>query len=221
MKFCSNKIKNYGKAFVPILSAVVLIIAGLLVYTYPKLQRPDIHSLQHATPLYNQNKEFPTFNMLDHNGNSFTQQNLQNHWSFIFFGFTHCPDICPITMNVIDQTIKSMNNPSLNVQTIFVTVDPKRDTTEKLKEYVSHFGSDVIGLRGQDEELSSLTQKLGIIYYIPDNPEKENYLVDHSSQVLLVGPNGKFAAIFSAPHDALAMAHDFKIISAYLNYKNS
>ena len=142
----------------------------------------------------------------------------------VFFGFTNCPDVCPLTLSILGQVISKLRNNDANSlsvpRSIFISVDPKRDQPEKLKQYVEHFNDDMIGLTGSKEQIDSLTQSFGAIYAIADN-STDNYLVDHSAHIFVIAPDGKMVALFSTPHDAKIIANDFRTISAlYKNYKS-
>ena len=151
----------------------------LYAFQHSKHPSANLEDLQKAVSLHENPRDLPVFSMTNHLGTEFTNQDLNNKWSFIFFGFTHCPDICPITLSILDQTSSKLEK-NISSQNILISVDPKRDTPEKLKEYVSHFNHEMIGLTGNDEELKNLTQSLGAIYSVVNN-EDENYLVDHSA----------------------------------------
>ena len=103
------------------------------------------------------------------------------------------------------------------VQTVFISVDPKRHLQKQLRDYVQHFNQDMIGLTGGDQELKNLTQALGVIYTARLNNEDKNYSIDHSAHVFLVAPNGNLVALFSAPHKSQTIVKDFKILNAYYN----
>ncbi len=131
----------------------------------------------------------------------------------IFFGFTNCPDVCPLTLSALDQVANELESFGTLPRSIFISVDPRRDQPTKLKEYVEHFNHDMIGLTGSKEQIDSLTQSLGAIYAITDD-SSDDYLVDHSAHVFVIAPDGKMVALFSAPHNAKVIADDFKIITA-------
>ncbi len=211
--------QQHGSTSSIMLAAIAAFAIGIAVYAYQHIKKnsANIENLQKAVSLNENPRELPNFSMTNHLGSEFSNKDLNNKWSFIFFGFTHCPDVCPITLSVLDQASSKLEE-NIKSQTILISVDPKRDTPEKLKEYVSHFNHDMIGLTGSNEQLKSLTQSLGAIYSIP-NDEDENYLVDHSAHIFVIAPDGKLTALFSTPHDANVIADDFKIINSAYNQK--
>ena len=142
------------------------------------------------------------FTVTDHRRQEFGRQRLLAKWSFLFFGYTHCPDICPITMTVLNQAQQELQRRGLSdqVQVLFVSVDPERDDSEKLANYVNYFNPAFIGLGGSQEQIRGLTGQLGVPYYVNKTGDSENYLVDHSGSLFLTDPDGRLVAILSMPH---------------------
>jgi protein SCO1/2 len=99
----------------------------------------------------------------------------------------------------------------------FVSVDPQRDTPDRLREYVAYFDPELRGLTGSAEALTALAQAADTVFDVPDDPGTDNYLVSHSSNVVLLDPNGRVHAVLAAPHDPARMAHDFTRIAARYN----
>ena len=162
-------------------------------------------------------KTLPDFVLEDHHGNEFTNESLKDQWSFIFFGYTHCPDVCPTTLaslNQVDEILKKTPGVALP-KTIFISVDPARDTGELLAEYVPYFNSEFIGVRGSLQQLQALTVPLGIVFGQGDDDESNDYEVFHSARILLIDPKVRLKALFSSPHDVNKIASDYtKIIDS-------
>ena len=136
----------------------------------------------------------------------------------MFFGYVHCPDICPITLQTMNEMLTAIddNDVSDALQIIFVSVDPERDKPELLASYVEYFNKAFIGATAPMADLRPLTRSLGISHELHKQSEDDvSYLVDHSSAIVLINPQGEFAGLFSAPHDALAMARDMTRIIEY------
>ena len=171
---------------------------------------------QHATVLPSP-MVLPDFTLNDQDGGTFTRESLEGTWSLLFFGFTHCPDVCPTTMHQLAVTRDKLAAEGMAESTlpriILVSVDPERDSTEVLKSYVSYFGKDVIGLTGDMSELRKLTKRLGI-FFAKSPTEDGGYNVDHSTAVLVVNPHAEFHALFSAPHSVEKLLHDLPLILA-------
>jgi protein SCO1/2 len=157
--------------------------------------------------------ELAPFSLLDQHGNAFSRENFAGNWNLVFFGFTHCPDICPLTLQVLSDARQMMQLAGEDTlpRIVLVSVDPERDTPEVLGRYVGHFGEDTLGLGGELDELLKLTKGLGI-FFEKSQPGGDSYSVDHSAVVIVVGPDGKFHALFSAPHRAENFAHDLPLI---------
>ncbi len=207
-----NGSHQYGRSLNILLAAVAAFAIGILFYSYQDSQSITAESLQKATSLQSNPRELPSFSLTNHLNKSFNNQDLIGSWNMIFFGFTNCPDVCPLTLNTLDQVASELEGFGTIPRSIFISVDPKRDQPDNLKNYVEHFDQDMIGLMGSKEQIDNLTQSVGAIYAIGDESE-ENYLVDHSAHIFVTAPNGKMVALFSTPHDAKIIANDFKIIS--------
>lgn len=157
----------------------------------------------------------PEFSLLDQSGASVTANTFKGHWNLVFFGFTHCPDICPATLQIlaaVKEALASANQDPLP-RIVLVSVDPERDTPELMGRYVDYFGSGNLGVTGTLAELTKLTSALGI-YFEKQPPDGDNYAVDHSAAVLVVNPDGAFHALFSGPHKVENYVHDLPLIMA-------
>lgn len=156
---------------------------------------PGVAVLPAARPL-------PPFELTDYNGASFGPASLQGKWSFLFFGYTFCPDVCPATLAAFrDVHGRMAQTPGqlTDVQFVLVSVDPERDTPQRLREYVTYFAEDFLGVTGTSEQLDQLTRAVGALYMKVDAGAGSNYLVDHTASVFLLDPDGRLHAVFSAP----------------------
>ncbi|NND64646.1 MAG: SCO family protein [Gammaproteobacteria bacterium] len=134
-------------------------------------------------------------------------------WKIVFFGFTHCPDICPTTLYQLDQLHQSLSLPlQQQLQIVFVTVDPPRDTVDRMKTYLQSFDNKIIGMRAETNALENISRQLGVAYHRVDLDET-NYSMDHSASLYLLNPAGQWAGIATAPHDwhALRAAMEDKL----------
>ncbi|MDH5471174.1 MAG: SCO family protein [Gammaproteobacteria bacterium] len=159
---------------------------------------------------------FPTarsvqpFSLVDHTGSPFDNTSLDGRWSFLFFGYTHCPDVCPTTLSVLNSVAQRLQSAPEAVRFVMVTVDPERDTPDKLGKFVTYFNGDFVGVTGTEDGLQALTKQLGIMHMrVNDTDNPASYLVDHSAGVFLFDPNGRYHAVFSPPLSADAIAADF------------
>ncbi len=148
--------------------------------------------------LYPQARPLAPFELQDQTGQPFTEASFKGHWSFVFFGFTYCPDVCPTTLALFDRMAKQLPD-ALQADTRFVlvSVDPERDTPAKLAEYVGWFNSDFTGVTGEREALNELTRQLGVVYMkVPLPGSDEGYTVDHTAKIFLINPRGERFALF-------------------------
>lgn len=155
----------------------------------------------------------PEFALTDHDGTPFGRDELRGSWQLLFFGFTHCPDICPATLQQLAVAKKRLADAGQGFpEIILVSVDPERDTPAVLADYVSHFGAGIRGVTGSPEEIARLTAPLGI-YHAKSGEEGGNYSVDHSAVVLLIDESGQWHALFSAPHNVENFVHDIPLLT--------
>ena len=141
------------------------------------------------------------FELTDHNGKSRSSNDFRGRFMMIFFGYTYCPTICPTNLQHMAQALDLLGKKADKVQPLFITIDPGRDTPEVLKDYVANFGTKILGLTGSEAQIRGVARSYRVHRrkVVPDGSDPEDYLVDHSSLTLLIGPDGKFRTLF--PHD--------------------
>lgn len=181
------------------LAAVALVIGA----TVNKVLRPaplDKAQLSQAGIfLFDAPRPIPEIQMTSAKGENWGKADLQGQWNLLFFGYTFCPDICPTTMAELRQVSSGLPEDSRDqLQVTMVSVDPQRDTPEQMNSYLSFFNAGFNGATGQPSELAKLAQALSIAYIEPDTSE-DNYLVDHSGQVVIVDPQGRYAGFIRPP----------------------
>jgi protein SCO1/2 len=196
------------------LVAFMALLVGLLVN---RVLSPTVMTNEQLTEngmfVYEVPRHIQDFALHDHNGQPFTKGNFAGKWTLVFFGYTYCPDICPITLATIRQFegLLEETEAADTVQVVLVTVDPQRDTAEKLKAYVEYFGQDYLGVTGEYIDIFKLAREVNIAFgYQP--AEDGNYLVSHSGEIVLVNPNGDFHGFFKVPHDPEKMAANFRSV---------
>ena len=156
-------------------------------------------------------RDIQPFELIDHHSAPFDQAALQQRWSFVFFGYTYCPDVCPTTLSVLNGVAQRLQDVDTDVRFIMVTVDPERDTPERLAEFVTYFNGDFLGVTGSDEGLTQLTRQLGILYNrVEPEGDAAGYLMDHTAGVFLFDPDGRYHAVFTPPLSADKLAGDFR-----------
>ena len=151
-----------------------------------------------------------TFDLIDHNGKLRRSGEFREKFMLIYFGYSYCPDICPTALQVMGLALNSLGDKAKMVQPIFITIDPKRDTAKHLKTYVQNFYPDLLGLTGTEEAIKDTAKKFRIYYArVSDNKDKsegDDYLVDHSSIVFLMGKKGQYVTHFNHQTDPAKMA---------------
>lgn len=155
-------------------------------------------------------RPLPAIVLTDHTGNEQDIRNLTDGWSLWFFGFTHCPDVCPNTLGLLAAVRQSLAAHQTALNVVFVSVDPNRDTPKKLAEYVRYFDPEFTGLTGSTRAIDTLTAALYLPYTIDSADSSGQYNVEHSGALVLVDPNGNARAYFTAPHNRENLVHDLK-----------
>lgn len=196
--------------FITAIVMAVALAAG--IFAAVRLQTPAEYDTAFVLPAAS---PLPDFSLLDQFGNEVTVNTFKNHWTLVFFGFTHCPDICPATLQILAAARRELEAAGLKPlpRIALVSVDPERDTPERMRDYVAYFGTDNLGVTGELNELRKLTSELGI-YFEKRPGSADDYAVDHSAAVLLINPDGMFHALFSGPHTAASYVHDVPLIMA-------
>ena len=189
--------------------AIIALLGGFGLSWYAHDSRPI--ELESGTWFGEQARALPEFELLDHRRQKLTRASLEGHWSLMFFGYTHCPDICPISLQTLAEMMRAIDDPEVAdaLQVYFVSVDPERDPPEVLSEYVSYFDPGFNGATASLEQLTPLTRSLGIAHGLRNKADAgAAYDVDHSAAIVLINPQAEYAGLFGAPHDASAMARD-------------
>lgn len=184
-----------------VLFAVVALVMGLTVNKVlnSKGQADPTKLLDAGIVLLPQSRNVPNVDLLDQDGKPFKVDQLKDKWSLLFFGYTFCPDICPATLAELRELQGLMPKEAVaNLRVVLVSVDPNRDTPEQLKKYLGYFDPSFIGLTGQEEAIQKLANGVSIPY-IPADTSKPNYTVDHSGNLVIIGPDGTQRGFIRAP----------------------
>ncbi len=157
----------------------------------------------------------PAVSLVDQTDTVVDQSFFEGQWDLVFFGFATCPDVCPITLGVLRQAQRELEQNGSNVlpRIVLVSVDPERDTPEVLTEYMQGFGENSVAVTGELDQLRTLTAELGIFFekrYL----DEDFYTMDHSSVVLVIDPDGAVSALFSGPHRADNFVNDVPILTS-------
>ena len=196
------------------------LVAAILVWQF--VLRPASQRLpeQLQATVLPKGKPIVGLSLKDHNGQLFTEQRFKGKWSFLFFGYTHCPDVCPTTMLVmkavwakLPESARAAPEPQL----YFVSVDPQRDTPELLKAYATFYNPDFIGITGNNNQLDVLANQVGALYGYEDGEKEGEYTVNHSAQIILIDPNGNMRAVFSPPYQVDDIVKTFVSIREFFS----
>ncbi len=211
--------------------ACLLFVALVLFLTYNRItstgpralsaeELRDLGALVYENPVTLQ-----PFSLIDQNGQAFTEQDLVGNWTLIFFGFTSCPDICPLTLAELNQFYRALPVETLALDTriVMVTVDPERDTPEKMAEYMMSFNPNFLGLTGSYDDVAALARQLYIAHSPPPTVDEhaghdmpaQDYQIDHSGNVLIINPEGNYFGFFDAA------TQDSEFAEAYQSIRNA
>lgn len=186
---------------VAVLVALVALVMGLTVYkalSRTQQMNPAV-LLDAGIVLLPQSRELPALTLTDQDGQAQALNALTGRWTLLFFGYTFCPDICPTTLAELRQLQGLLGEEDRQrLQVLMVTVDPARDTPEQLKQYLGFFDAGFRGLTGELENIQTLSGRVGIPF-IPGDTRQENYTVDHSANLALLGPDGRQHGFIRAP----------------------
>ncbi|MBM7062604.1 SCO family protein [Pseudomonas sp. UL073] len=184
-----------------VLIALVALVFGLTVHKVLTAQgQGDPTALIDAgIILLPQSRDLPNISLTDQNGQPVRVDELKDQWSLLFFGYTFCPDICPTTLAQLRE-LKTLLPPEAlgRLRVVLVSVDPQRDTPTQLKQYLGYFDPNFQGLTGELENIQKLANAVSIPF-IPANTDKPNYTVDHSGNLVIIGPDGTQRGFIRAP----------------------
>ena len=150
------------------------------------------------------------FSLTGPEGKTVSLEDFRNKVVLIYFGYTFCPDVCPITLSNLKMLMLSLEEKAEDVQVIFISIDPERDTFQKLKDYVPYFHPTFIGLTGSEAELASVAKKYQTFYLKQKVESEAGYLMAHSDVVILVDQNGRFRGRYKSKYDLDKLTTDIR-----------
>ena len=176
--------------FTPLTLAMVIVCACCLLQT---------------SPLSAEGKQIQ-FSLTNHHGESVTEKDFLGSWLLVFFGYSHCPDICPMNLSIIRDALERLGPEGTKVQPLFITLDPVRDTEEKLGPFLSHFHERLLGLTGTQKQIRSVAESFFVRYKLSTEKDHDYYLIDHTAATYLVDDSGQGLAIFhhNTPSEEIA-----------------
>ena len=202
----------------------ITIVLGMFVYSVtrePVLSDEQLRDM--GVFVLPRPREIESFSLTDHRGGAFTLESLQDHWTFAFFGFTNCPDVCPTSMAVLGQAYRTIleQDPTIaaEFQGVLVSVDPERDDQQTLAQYVGAFSPDFIGVRGPIENLGPFAGQLNVAFAkVPmigadGQPEPDGYQVDHTANIVIINPRGHYHGFIKYPQQADTIVAAFRTLT--------
>lgn len=208
---------NNNNALLLIISAVIALSAGVWFgFDYNSGSQKPTAEIQGV--ILPSAKIIEEFNLIDNKNRLFNLQSIKNKWSILFFGYTHCPDVCPTTLNTLVQVNKLMLQKNITPpQFVMISIDPERDTAEILDQYVAYFNEDFIAVGGELNEVQKLAANLGIYFKkatgASGDINADDYTMDHQTSFIVVNPEGKVAAYLMQPHDPKTVVKDFQTVN--------
>ena len=187
--------------------AVLAAVAG--VYVARMVTQPAVASLESGTVLP-QPRILSEFSLTDTRGADTSPRELRGHPTLVFFGFTHCPDVCPTTLALLTSVQKQLalqDKKLAALKVALISVDPERDTPEQMGKYIASFGGDLIGLTGSAPEIVKTTRSFGVAFARVDLPG-DSYTMDHSATVFVLDSQARIVAVFTPPLSAAALTRD-------------
>ncbi len=186
------------------IAVLVAVAAGAGIALYERPREPLVLRAGTALP---EPRALPAFALVDQAGRPFGRARFEGRWNLLFTGFTHCPDVCPTTLALMAELNRRVARDDL--QFVFVSVDPERDTPDAVARYLAHFDAALLGATGERAEMERLTAGLGLAQ-VRNPGAGDEYTVDHSTAFVLVDPEARLAGYFSAPHERDALVADLR-----------
>lgn len=189
------------RRFLTLVLAAVLVVGAGSAYWW---NRADIKAQRNLTAtaqvvVLDEPHELGAFHLMSVQGQDFSLAQLLNKWNIVFFGYLNCPDVCPGTLSVLQMAAREIPAALDHYRFIFVSVDPQRDTPEKLKEYVKYYHTAFIAVTGGHDQLSSFAQQLFVEYDILRDDASSKYAVEHTANLLIIDPKGRLRAAIHPP----------------------
>ncbi len=206
-----------------VIACVFFVLLVLLAVVYNTTRTPilsDEALRELGTFVLPRPREIADISLTDHKNMQFGVQQLQGVWSFVYFGFTSCPDICPVTLSVLAQVERHLQESAQKTlfekfQVILVTVDPERDDVATLQQYVENFSHRFIGVTGKNIEIGKLARQLNVAYgKVPDLDSPVGYQVEHSGNIVVLNPQGHYHGFIKMPHSVEQVVETYRTLSS-------
>jgi len=217
-KFNSRNSKKNHKTLFTIISFALVVIAAAIIYV--EVIRPEqlgfASNVKIDGVFIQKPTEITDFQLTDNHGKQFSKANMKGHWTMMFFGFTNCGMVCPTTLVELKKMYGTLQKdlPAKELpQVVLVSVDPERDTVERMNDYIQSYDSRFVGLRGETSETENLKKQLHIVSGKMKLDDGSNqYTINHSAEIMLFNPEGKLQAYLAYPHKAAQMVDDYELV---------
>ncbi len=211
------------RAQLRILQALIAVILGLalagavILWQVNKDETRRIQ-LQHEARQANPTPEVPpstksiggAFTLTNQDGQTVTSAEFHDKYMWVYFGYTYCPDLCPTGLQSLAHALHKLGPDTKKIQTLFITIDPVRDTPEKMKAYVASFHPDIMGLTGTPEQIATVAKAYQVYYARGEQVDEHDYIMDHSSLIYFMGPEGRFIAAYPENADPRLLVNALK-----------
>jgi protein SCO1/2 len=147
-----------------------------------------------------------SFTLTASDGSTKTDESFRGRWMLVYFGYTHCPNICPMTLSAISRAIDTLGPLGANVQPIYITIDPERDTPEQMGEYTRAFDPRIVGLTGTPQAIALVAKEYRVFYQKVAGQNRDDYSMTHSSYIYVMDPNGRYVTLITQSEDPAAIA---------------
>jgi protein SCO1/2 len=208
-----------ARKIIPIGSLVLFALFLLVMLSTWLLVKPPAAPAELEGVLRSEYRLLAPFDLVDHRQRPFNQKNLQGKWSFVFFGYLSCPDVCPNTLHELNSFWRLLKDETgedpQDLQIVFVSVDPRRDSAHRLGDYIGHFNREFIAASAEKRHIDNFAHQFGAGYVIEEETAPGQYLVAHTSAIFLVDPLGRSVATFSQPHYAATLLSQYRRITNY------
>ncbi|MBA2657068.1 MAG: SCO family protein [Tatlockia sp.] len=208
--------KNGISKTVLTLLVIIALVTGIFVSQHYHSKKMVDRSQFNGT-LLDKSRKVKPFALTGIDNQPFTNTSLKGQWTLIFFGFTNCGFVCPTAMAELGKMYRILEEKKVNPlpKVVMISIDPQRDTQNKLNSYVKAFHNHFYGARGDDEMVRQMTKEMGIAYAkvaLPNSEEGANYDMQHSGALMLLNPEGELTAFFTTPHQATLLAKDYLLL---------
>jgi protein SCO1/2 len=209
--------KNRIALTVGCLLAFAALFTGLFVSQHMSMKNKKIDPSQFNGTLLESPREIEAFHLTGTDEAAFTNQSLQGNWTMIFFGFTQCGYLCPTTLAELAKMYRTLEQNGVKPlpRIVMITLDPERDSLEKLKQYSTSFHPSFFAARGEDAVVKNMTREMGVAFAKVSDPNSEdagNYDIQHSGAIMLFNPKGQLTAFFTTPHQETLLAKDYTLL---------